>query len=238
MAGSRPSTPRLHAIIASSMFKAIGIRSRRIRLAPCHVRALHRRLAPQLPRAPAPTVRSSPGNRSWDGWFAWRISAILRDPNPPAPVVLRAGDETEPALVAPPPPSDLIRLLERHGSARPSSCCAGGRARRPAGRRRAAHASADDEEVEVRQMAAFGLGLIADASARPALLKALDDPEPVVQGRAAEALGSIGDRTDADAIGAMVRRHVAAGAIAKIEPDDLSYPLIRRWKPRALVFTR
>ena len=82
-----------------------------------------------------------------------------------------------------------------------------------------------DEEFEVRQMAAFGLGLLADASARPALLKALDDPEPIVQGRAAEALGAIGDRADADAIGAMVQRHIGAGALAMIQPDDLTYPL-------------
>ena len=74
-------------------------------------------------------------------------------------------------------------------------------------------------------MAAFALGLLADPSARPALLKALDDPEPIVQGRAAEALGSIGDRADADAIGAMVRRHVGAGVLANIESDDLTYPL-------------
>jgi cyclophilin family peptidyl-prolyl cis-trans isomerase/HEAT repeat protein len=74
-------------------------------------------------------------------------------------------------------------------------------------------------------MAAFALGLLANASARPALVKALDDPEPIVQGRAAEALGAIGDRADADAVSAMVQRHVAAGALAKIEPDELNYPL-------------
>ena len=62
-------------------------------------------------------------------------------------------------------------------------------------------------------------------SARAALLKALDDPEPIVQGRAAEALGLIGDRADADAVSAMVQAHVQAGALAGIEPDDLTYPL-------------
>jgi cyclophilin family peptidyl-prolyl cis-trans isomerase/HEAT repeat protein len=82
-----------------------------------------------------------------------------------------------------------------------------------------------DEEFEVRQMAAFSLGLLADASARPALLKALDDPEPIVQGRAAEALGAIGDRADADAVAGMVRRHTATGALAKIQSDDLTYPM-------------
>jgi cyclophilin family peptidyl-prolyl cis-trans isomerase/HEAT repeat protein len=82
-----------------------------------------------------------------------------------------------------------------------------------------------DSEVEVRQMAAFALGLIGDPAARPALLGALKDPQPLLQGRAAEALGQIGDRTDADAIGAMVQSHIKAGALAGVTPDDLTYPL-------------
>jgi cyclophilin family peptidyl-prolyl cis-trans isomerase/HEAT repeat protein len=73
-------------------------------------------------------------------------------------------------------------------------------------------------------MAAFGLGLIGDGSARPALLGALKEPQPVLQGRAAEALGQIGDRADADAIGAMVRAHIASGALMGIAPDDLTSP--------------
>ena len=74
-------------------------------------------------------------------------------------------------------------------------------------------------------MAAFALGLIGHASARSALLKLLDDPEPIVEGRAAEALGMIGDRADADAVSGIVRRQAAAGAFAGIEPDDLRYPI-------------
>jgi cyclophilin family peptidyl-prolyl cis-trans isomerase/HEAT repeat protein len=74
-------------------------------------------------------------------------------------------------------------------------------------------------------MAAFALGLIGEAAARPALVAALQDADPIVQGRAAEALGLIGDRADADAVSAMVRTHVAAGALAGIEADDLTYPL-------------
>jgi cyclophilin family peptidyl-prolyl cis-trans isomerase/HEAT repeat protein len=83
----------------------------------------------------------------------------------------------------------------------------------------------DDSEIEVRQMAAFGLGLIGDGSARPALLAALKEQQPVLQGRAAEALGQIGDRSDADAIGAMVQAHIKAGALMSVSPDDLTYPL-------------
>ena len=73
-------------------------------------------------------------------------------------------------------------------------------------------------------MAAFALGLIGDPAARPALQTALGDTNPLVQGRAAEALGMIGNRADADAVSAMVRTHVAAGALAGIDADDLTYP--------------
>jgi cyclophilin family peptidyl-prolyl cis-trans isomerase/HEAT repeat protein len=84
---------------------------------------------------------------------------------------------------------------------------------------------AKDEDAEVRQMAAFALGLIGDPSARPALQAALAETSPLVQGRAAEALGLIGDRSDAAAVSAMVQTHIKSGALANITPDDLSSPL-------------
>src|SRR4029434_4109150 len=59
----------------------------------------------------------------------------------------------------------------------------------------------------------------------PALLNALKDSEPIVQGRAAEALGTIGDRSDAPAIAAMVKTWVQGGALNTIAPDDLGWPL-------------
>ncbi len=43
----------------------------------------------------------------------------------------------------------------------------------------------------MKQMAAFAMGLIGDAAAAPALIAALADPDPLIQGRAAEALGLI-----------------------------------------------
>ena len=182
-------------------------------------------VAAPAPGAPAPTVAPV----AWEEKLGWILrledQRQLRDPNPPAPVILRPATRTEPALVAPPQPSDLIRLLsDSEARVRRRAALAAGRVGLPAAVEPLTRLLTDDE-FEVRQMAAFALGLLADASARPGLVKALDDSEPIVQGRAAEALGSIGDRTDADAISAMVRRHVAAGAIAKIEPDDLSYPL-------------
>ena len=178
--------------------------------------------APALPPPPIPVV-------TWEQKLGWIIrledQRLLRDPAAPPPAVLRPATQTEPAILAPPPPSDLIRLLEDpEARVRRRSALALGRVGLPAAVEPLMRALGD-EEFEVRQMAAFALGLLADASARAALLKALDDPEPIVQGRAAEALGAIGDRADADAIGGMVRRHVAAGVLAKIEPDDLAYPL-------------
>ena len=84
---------------------------------------------------------------------------------------------------------------------------------------------ASDDEVEVRQMAAFALGLIGHASARTPLLAALKDASPMVQGRAAEALGMIGDRADAAAVSEMTQAHIRAGALNALQPDDLGYPL-------------
>ena len=216
------STDRLHAILLfRSMFKPwafiIALLSVSCATAPP--------VAAPAPSAPAPTVAPV----AWEEKLGWILrledQRLLREPNPPAPVILRPATRTEPPLVAPPQPSDLIRLLsDSEARVRRRAALAAGRVGLPAAVEPLTRLLTD-EEFEVRQMAAFALGLLADASARPALLKALDDAEPIVQGRAAEALGSIGDRTDADAISAMVRRHVGAGAIAKIEPDDLSYPL-------------
>jgi cyclophilin family peptidyl-prolyl cis-trans isomerase/HEAT repeat protein len=178
--------------------------------------------APVLPSPDIPVV-------TWEEKLGWMVrledQRMLRDPNTPPPAILRPATKTEPAIVAPPQPSDLIRLLgDSEARVRRRAALAAGRVGLPAAVEPLTRLLAD-QEFEVRQMAAFALGLLANASARPALVKALDDPEPIVQGRAAEALGAIGDRADADAISAMVQRHVATGALAKIEPDDLNYPL-------------
>ena len=177
---------------------------------------------PVVAPIPEPPVVSYEDKLSWI--IRLEDQRILRDPNPPPPVIIVPATRTQPAIVAPPPPSDLIRLLN-DGEARV--------------RRRAAHAPGrvglpdateavtrllTDQEPDVRQMAAFALGLIGDPAARPALQAALGDANPLVQGRAAEALGMIGNRADADAVSAVVRTHVAAGALAGIDADDLTYP--------------
>jgi cyclophilin family peptidyl-prolyl cis-trans isomerase/HEAT repeat protein len=78
-----------------------------------------------------------------------------------------------------------------------------------------------DSDPEVRQMAAYAMGLIADPSAREPLLGALDDPAPVVKGSAAEALGMIGDTSAAPAIAKMVAAIAASDALLQVPPDDL-----------------
>ena len=71
--------------------------------------------------------------------------------------------------------------------------------------------------VDVRQMAAFALGLIGDAAARPALLPALDDAVADRPGtRGGGAWRSSATAADADGDAAMVQAHVKAGALAGV----------------------
>ena len=82
-----------------------------------------------------------------------------------------------------------------------------------------------DADPEVRQMAAFALGLIREGPATDGLAAALKDASPLVQGRAAEALGALGAKAHAPDIAAMMRPHVEAGVLRAITPDDLTYPM-------------
>ena len=83
---------------------------------------------------------------------------------------------------------------------------------------------ASESDPEVKQMAAFALGLIGRASAADALVAALADPDPLIQGRAAEALGLIAHKPATAAIGTMVWAHVSAGVLNGVAPDDMAYP--------------
>jgi cyclophilin family peptidyl-prolyl cis-trans isomerase/HEAT repeat protein len=175
----------------------------------------------QTPAAPPPVT--------WEQKLEWMLrledQRILRDPNPPPPVVLKPATARTPAVFSPPPPSDLVRLLQdSEGRTRRRAALAVGRV----GLREGVEPLArllGDAEPEVRQMAAFAIGLIGDASGRGPLLQALQGTDPIVQARAAEALGLIGDKADAAAIGAVVQAHIKAGALASIAPDHETYPL-------------
>ena len=178
---------------------------------------------------PIATTPVAPATVTWEQKLAWIVrledQRIIRDPNPPQPVVLRPATRREPVVYAPPPPSDLIRLLgDPEGRVRRRAALALGRVRLAEAVPALADRLANDSEPEVKQMAAFALGLIADASARTPLLTALNDGQPIVQGRAAEALGLIGDKNDAAAIATMVQGHLKAGAFNGLQPDDLTYP--------------
>ena len=127
---------------------------------------------------------------------------------------------------APPPAGDLTALLkDSEGRIRRRAALAIGRVHLPAGIVPLADLLATESDPEVRQMAVFALGLIGRQEATGVLRNALADPSPIVRGRAAEALGLIGDAGSAQAIGDMVTAYVKAGAIANVFPDESRYPL-------------
>ena len=74
-------------------------------------------------------------------------------------------------------------------------------------------------------MAAFALGLIGDGSAEAALAPLLTDASPRVRGRAAEALGLIGGKAAAEAIGQMVAEYARSTAVAAMSPDEEVDPI-------------
>ncbi|HEX5111047.1 MAG TPA: HEAT repeat domain-containing protein [Vicinamibacterales bacterium] len=174
---------------------------------------------------PAPRVQQI----TWQQKIGWIVrledQRLIRDPNPPAPAVLRPPTGGQPAIVAAAPPSDLVSLLtDREPRVRARAALALGRV----GLRHAIEPLVQrlaDPETDVRQTAAFALGLIGDAAARPPLIALLADASPIVQGRAAEALGLIGDKSDGAAISGMVRAHLQAGALSGVSPDEIGYPL-------------
>ncbi len=120
---------------------------------------------------------------------------------------------------------DLVTLLgDAEARIRRRSALAIGRVKLPEAIPALTTLMQSDPDVEVRQMAAFAMGLIGDAAAAPALTAALSDAEPLIQGRAAEALGMIAHQAAAQPIAAMVTAHVAANALHGLNPDDMAYP--------------
>lgn len=120
---------------------------------------------------------------------------------------------------------DLTTLLtDPEARIRRRSALAIGRVKLPEGIPGLTTLMQSDADPEVRQMAAFALGLVGDAAAAPALMTALADADPLIQARAAEALGTIAHKAAAQAIGSMIAAHVNANALAGITPDDMGYP--------------
>ncbi|MCU0257197.1 MAG: peptidylprolyl isomerase [Vicinamibacterales bacterium] len=180
-------------------------------------------------RAPQP----QPLPLTFEQKMAWMLQLedqrVLRAPAPPPaqpePAPAR-GRRTRTAPPPPPPVPDLVALSsDAEGRVRRRAALAIGRVGLAEGVAPLAALLAGDRDAEVRQMAAFGMGLIGDRSAVDPLRAALRDADPLVQGRAAEALGSIGDAASAPAIAAMASAHVPALNAASLEPDEGAYPL-------------
>ena len=151
-------------------------------------------------------------------------SRILRDRAPeaaPAAAAVPVRGQVLPVVVPAPPP-DLTALLgDREARVRRRAALAIGRAGLADGVAPLLPILASDPDPEVRQMAAFALGLIADRSAFDPLVAALADPAPVVRGSAAEALGVLGDSAAAAPIAKMAAAVVASGVLATPPADTV-----------------
>jgi cyclophilin family peptidyl-prolyl cis-trans isomerase/HEAT repeat protein len=183
--------------------------------------------------APPPVVAPTRPERTFEENMAWILrleqDRVLRLPAPeapPPPVVTPSRGGRAPVVPPPPPPSpDLIALLQDdEARVRRRAALAIGRVRLEEGIAPLTALLASEADSEVRQMAAFALGLIGRPAAADALIAALADPDSLVQGRAAEGLGLIAHKPAAAAIGAMMAAHVRGGVLAGIGADDLEYP--------------
>jgi HEAT repeat protein/cyclophilin family peptidyl-prolyl cis-trans isomerase len=177
------------------------------------------------PAPPKPVTPSFEQKMSWI--LRLEDQRMLRDPAPPpAPPPVVAAPRGKTATVAPvpppPPPPDLVRLLaDEEARVRRRAALAIGRVGLSEGVQPLVAMLSSETDPEVKQMAAFALGLLHDPAARQPLTTALADSSPLVQGSAAEALGLLGDAAAADAIGRMVSQIVQSGALAQPPgPED------------------
>lgn len=178
------------------------------------------------------------------GRGAWVLPVVL--------VTCGCGPTASPAVTAAPPPAtadqklawilqledqrigrgsapgqDMVLMLgDEQAHIRRRAALGAGRARLADAVEPLSAMLATEADPEVRQMAAFALGLIGNPDAAAALTTALATPDPLLQGRAAEALGAIGHKPGAAAIAAMMRTHLADGALASLAADDVGYPKI------------
>jgi cyclophilin family peptidyl-prolyl cis-trans isomerase len=179
--------------------------------------------------APPPTPVAVPTEAPLATILRLEDQRVLRDPTPPppAPAVEPTSRRGRAVALPPPPPVPDLRTLLGDGSARTRrrAALAMGRVGLADGVAPLVTRLASDAEFEVRQMSAFALGLLGQREAILPLRAALADASPVVRGRAAEALGLIGDTGSAAAIGAMVSAYVKAGTLSSVAADEGGYPL-------------
>jgi HEAT repeat protein/cyclophilin family peptidyl-prolyl cis-trans isomerase len=179
--------------------------------------------------ASAPVAAPQAQPLTFEQKMAWILrleeDRTLRGPEPPPPAVPPATGRRQAQVIAPPPSPSLLTLLtDVEARIRRRAALAIGRTRLAEGVPALAPVLKSDAEPEVRQMAAFAMGLIGSATAVEPLLAALNDLDPLVQGRAAEALGLIAHKEAATPIAAMMTAHVKAGVLSGIAADDLEYP--------------
>jgi cyclophilin family peptidyl-prolyl cis-trans isomerase/HEAT repeat protein len=181
-----------------------------------------------VPVSAAAQPRPAAAPASFEQKMAWILrledQRILRAPvplGPPIPPQARSKGRratlVTPILQAP----DLVSLLsDPEGRVRRRAAQAIGRVGLADGVAPLAALLASDRDAEVRQMAAFALGLIGHRSAVEPLRAALRDSSPLVQGRAADALGLIGDAASATAIAAMASASLGRSTAAALVGDD------------------
>jgi cyclophilin family peptidyl-prolyl cis-trans isomerase/HEAT repeat protein len=162
-------------------------------------------------------------------WILWleedRVLRVAEPVAPPVPPPAPTDRRRVQAAPPPPPQPSLLTLLtDVEARVRRRAALAVGRTRLAEGVAALTPVLSTDVEPEVRQMAAFAIGLIGAASGAEPLMAALNDPDPLVHGRAAEALGLIAHKAAAGAIGSMMAAHVKAGVLGGIAADDLEYP--------------
>ncbi len=175
---------------------------------------------------PAPPIAVVPFEQKLASMIRLEDQRVLRDPAPVAPPAPATPPRKGQPVIAVPPPPDLVALLgDGEARVRRRAALAIGRAGLADGVGGLAARLASDPEPEVRQMCAFALGLLGRREGVQPLQTALADASPLVRGRAAEALGLIGETASAPAIGAMVAGYVKAGALTSIDADESDYPL-------------
>jgi cyclophilin family peptidyl-prolyl cis-trans isomerase/HEAT repeat protein len=181
------------------------------------------------PRAPQPPPLTFEQKMAW--MLQLEDQRVLRAPAPPsAPAAVEPPSSrsrrSRQAPAAPPPAPDLVALLQDpEGRVRRRAALSIGRVGLPEGVTPLAAVLAGDRDAEVREMAAFAMGLIAHRSAAEPLRAALRDASPLVQGRAAEALGLVGDTASAPAIAAMASGHLPLPNADVLRADEGAYPL-------------
>jgi HEAT repeat protein/cyclophilin family peptidyl-prolyl cis-trans isomerase len=181
--------------------------------------------------ATAPVVVPQVVQLTFEQKMAWILrleeDRVLQAPEPPAPppAVAQGRRTAAPVVAAVPRQPNLLTLVtDSEARVRRRAALAIGRTRLSEGIPALLPVLAGDADPEVRQMAAFALGLIGDPVAADPLQTALEDPDALVHGRAAEALGLIGHKAAALPIAEMMMMHTRAGVLGAIAADDLEYP--------------